>query len=147
MGNMFLGEYTHKIDDKKRLTLPKAFLKELGSKVVLTRGLDESLFLYPLKEWKNVEQSIRAMSFTNKDARDFARFMLAGAMQISVDRSGRILIPDHLKDFAGLKSKVVFAGVSSRIELWDEGKWQRYTKSIEKNADLLAEKLSEVGVL
>ncbi len=147
VGDMFLGEFTHKIDDKKRLTLPKAFLKSLGTKVVITRGLDKSLFLYPQKEWQEVVDSIKELSFTQKDARAFARFMLAGAMELSVDKSGRILIPDHLKNFAKLKGKVVVAGVSDRIEIWDEKEWKRYTKSMEENADLLAEKLGEVGVL
>ena len=147
MGNMFLGEFTHKIDDKKRLTLPKAFLKSLGKEVVITRGLDKSLFLYPKKEWEKVVEKIKELSFTQKDARAFARFMLSGAMLVSVDKSGRVLIPEHLMDFARLRSKVVLAGVSDRVEIWDEKQWRRYTKQVEEDADLLAEKLGEVGVL
>lgn len=147
VGNMLLGEYTHKIDDKKRLTLPKSFVKELGAELVLTRGLDKSLFLYPKKEWERVIEKIKEMSFTQKDARAFSRFMLAGATEISLDKSGRVLIPDHLKRFANLKSNVVLAGVSDRVEIWDEKTWKEYTKSLEENGDLLAEKLSEVGVI
>lgn len=147
MGNMFLGEFTHKMDEKKRLTLPKAFLKSLGKELVVTRGLDKSLFIYPKKEWEQVALKIKELSFTQKDARAFARFMLSGAMLVSVDKSGRILIPEHLAKFANLKSKVVLAGVSDRIEIWDEKKWRDYTKNIEDDADLLAEKLGEVGVL
>ncbi len=147
VGNMFLGEFTHKMDEKKRLTLPKAFLKSLGKELVVTRGLDKSLFIYPKKEWEAVAAKIKELSFTQKDARAFARFMLSGAMLVSVDKSGRILIPEHLAKFANLKSKVVLAGVSDRIEIWDEEKWRDYTKNIEDDADLLAEKLGEVGVL
>ncbi len=147
VGNMFLGEFTHKMDEKKRLTLPKAFLKSLGKELVVTRGLDKSLFIYPKKEWEAVAAKIKELSFTQKDARAFARFMLSGAMLVSVDKSGRILIPEHLAKFATLKSKVVLAGVSDRIEIWDEEKWRDYTKNIEDDADLLAEKLGEVGVL
>ncbi len=144
---MLLGEYTHSLDDKKRLTLPKAFLKALGKNLVLTRGLDKSLFLYPKKEWEKVLEKINELSFTQKDARAFARFMLSGAAELEVDKSGRILIPDRLKEFAGLKSKVVIVGVSDRVEIWDEKAWKSYTKAVEKDADLLAEKLGEVGVL
>ena len=147
MGNMLLGEYTHKIDDKKRLTLPKAFLKSLGSEVVITRGLDKSLFLYPKSAWLRVVERIEDLSFTQKDARAFARFMLSGATEVMVDKSGRILLPEHLKNFANLKSNVVLAGVSSRVEIWDEKIWRNYTKQLEEDGDLLAEKLGEVGVI
>ncbi len=147
VGDMFLGEFTHKIDDKKRLTLPKAFLKSLGKEVVITRGLDKSIFLYPKSEWEKVVEKIKDLSFTQKDARAFARFMLSGASLVQVDKSGRILIPEHLMSFARLKSKVTIAGVSDRIEIWDEKQWKRYTKQVEEDADLLAEKLGEVGVL
>ena len=145
--NMFLGEFTHKLDDKNRLTLPKSFLKDLGKSVVITRGLDKSLFLYPKKEWKKVVEKIKELSFTQSKARGFARFMLAGAYEIQVDKSGRILIPEHLRDFAKLKDNVVIAGVSDRIELWDERAWRKYTGEIEKDADSLAEALGELGIL
>ncbi len=138
VGYMLLGEYTHKIDDKKRLTLPKSFVKELGTELVLTRGLDKSLFLYPKEEWKKVVERIKEMSFTQKDARAFSRFMLAGATEVTIDKSGRVLIPDHLKRFANLRNNVVLAGVSDRVEIWDEKTWREYTKSLEENGDLLA---------
>ena len=147
MGNMLLGEYTHKIDEKKRLTLPKAFLKSLGSEVVITRGLDKSLFLYPKSAWQKVVERIEELSFTQKDARAFARFMLSGASEATVDKAGRILIPEHLKSFANLKSNVVLTGVSNRVEIWDEKTWRNYTRQLEEDGDLLAEKLGEVGVL
>jgi len=147
VGNMLLGEYIHKIDDKKRLTLPKVFIKELGGEVVITRGLDKSLFLYPKKEWLKVVEKIKELSFAQKDARAFSRFMLAGASEVSVDKSGRVLIPDHLKKFAALKSSVVLAGLSDRVEIWDENEWKKYTKALEENGDMLAEKLGEIGLV
>ncbi len=147
VGNMLLGEYTHSLDEKKRLTLPKAFLAALGKDLVITRGLDKSLFLYPKKEWEKVVDEIKSLSLTQKDARAFARFILAGAAEVKVDKSGRILIPEHLKSFAKLKNKVVLAGVGDRVEIWDEKEWKQHTKQIEENADYLAEKLGEIGML
>lgn len=144
---MLIGEFIHSIDDKKRLALPKKFKDELGKKVVLTRGLDNCLFLYPLKEWAHTAEKLKQLSFTQADTRGFNRFMFSGASEVEVDTAGRILVPDSLKKFANLKSKVVLAGVSDRVEIWDQKAWEQYTTRIEKQADQLAEKLGEVGVL
>ncbi len=144
---MLLGEYIHTLDEKKRIILPKKFKDELGKKLVLTRGLDKCLFLYSKKEWENVVQNLKQLSFTQADTRGFTRFMFSGATEIDLDKSGRILIPDSLKRFAGLKGKVVFAGVSDRVEVWDEARWKKYTAKVEKQGDELAEKLGEIGVL
>jgi MraZ protein len=144
---MFLGEYNHTIDDKKRLSLPKGFKKELGKSAVLTRGLDNCLFLYTKKDWEKTAEKLKELSFTQADTRGFNRFMFSGAAEVSIDSAGRILVPETLKRFAGLKSKVVLAGVSDRVEIWDEKAWAEYTRRIEKQADAMAEKLGEVGVL
>ena len=144
---MLLGEFIHTIDEKKRLALPKKFKDELGKKMVLTRGLDNCLFVYPLKEWAHTAEKLKQLSFTQADTRGFNRFMFSGASEVETDTAGRILIPDALKKFANLKSKVVIAGVSDRVEIWDEKAWATYTARIEKQADQLAEKLGEVGVL
>lgn len=144
---MLLGEFIHTIDEKKRLALPKKFKDELGKKMVLTRGLDNCLFVYPLKEWAHTAEKLKQLSFTHADTRGFNRFMFSGASEVEADGAGRILIPDSLKKFANLKSKVVIAGVSDRVEIWDEKAWVQYTARIEKQADQLAEKLGEVGVL
>jgi MraZ protein len=144
---MFIGEFTHTIDDKKRLAMPKKIVSELGKRVVMTRGLDGALFIYPLKTWGTIAKRLQELSFTSADSRGFNRFMLSGASEVEVDSLGRVLIPEYLKEFAGLKTKVVIAGVSDRVELWDEEKWSSYKATIERDADKLAEKLAQVGVL
>lgn len=146
---MLIGEYTHTQDDKKRISLPSKFRKEIGKKVVVTHGLDNCLFLYPLKEWSKISEKLGSLSMGQSDSRGFNRIMLAGAVEIDLDAIGRILLPDFLREFAGLsaKSKVVFAGVHSRVEIWDEGKWKEYKSKVLKQADQLAEKLGEIGVI
>src|SRR3989344_2509787 len=113
---MLIGEYTHSLDTKKRLSLPKKFRTELGKKVVVTRGLDNCLFMYPMQAWRKTAKRLEELSFAQADTRGFNRFMLSGAVEVNVDSVGRILVPDFLKEFAGLKSKVVFAGVNDRVE-------------------------------
>lgn len=144
---MLIGEYTHSLDPKKRLSLPAKFRSDLGKKVVVTRGLDNCLFIYPLKEWRRITEKVAALPFGSAGTRDFNRFFLSGAHEVDVDSVGRILVPDVLKDFAGLNAKVVLAGVHDRVEIWDENVWGEYKKRIEKQADALAEKLGEIGVL
>ncbi len=144
---MLIGEFRHTIDAKKRVALPAKFRKEIGKKVVITRGLDNCLFVYPIKHWETVSGKLAELPFGQADSRGFNRFMLAGAVETDVDSMGRILIPDFLKDFAGLKSKVVMAGLYSRLEIWDEKRWKDCTAQIEKQADVLAEKLGEIGMI
>lgn len=144
---MLIGEYTHTIDDKNRISLPVRFRKEVGKKVVVTHGLDNCLFLYSLKEWEKISEKLGTLGIGQADTRGFNRFMLAGAVEIDVDSIGRILIPDFLKSFAELKEKVVFTGVHNRIEVWNDKKWIDYKKKIEAQADKLAERLGEIGVL
>jgi MraZ protein len=144
---MFIGEYEHALDEKKRVMLPKAFLNGLGKKMVLTRGLDNCLFVYSLPAWKKIADRLQNLSFAQADTRGFNRFLLSGAIEVEADKAGRILIPDHHKQFAGLKRTVVFAGVSDRVEVWDASAWKTYKTHIEKQADAMAEKLGEIGVL
>ncbi|MCD5382066.1 MAG: division/cell wall cluster transcriptional repressor MraZ [Candidatus Pacebacteria bacterium] len=144
---MLIGEYTHKIDTKKRLSFPSKWRKELGKKLVITRGLDNCLFVYPLKEWQRMTEKIAQLPLGQADTRGFNRFFLSGAVEVEVDSVGRILVPDFLKDFAKLSNKVVLAGVHDRVEMWDEKRWEDYKKRIEKQADALAEKLGDVGIL
>jgi MraZ protein len=144
---MFIGEYEHSLDEKKRISLPKAFRIGLGKKLVMTRGLDNCLFVYPQKEWVKVAAKLQELSFAQADTRGFNRFILSGAVETEVDSAGRILVPDHQKEFAGLKKNVVFAGVSDRVEMWDAARWTAYKSRIEKQADALAEKLGEIGAL
>lgn len=144
---MLIGEYTHTLDPKKRIALPAKFRKELGKKVVVTRGLDNCLFVYPMKTWQKVTEKIAQLPMGQADTRGFGRFMLAGAVETDVDSIGRILVPDFLKDFAGLQTLVSVIGVHDRVELWDDKVWGGYKGRIEKQADALAEKLGEIGVL
>jgi MraZ protein len=144
---MLIGEYTHNIDAKKRLSLPSKWRKELGKKIVVTRGLDNCLFIYPIVEWNKITEKIGELPFGQADTRGFNRFFLSGAVEAEVDSVGRILVPDFLKDFAHLKSKVVLAGIHTRVEVWDEKRWNDYKRKIESQADALAEKLGQIGVL
>lgn len=143
---MFIGEYTYSIDEKKRLAIPTKFRPLLGKKAVITRGLDQCLFLFPAKEWGDLAKKLAQLPLSQADARGFARLMLTGAMEVSLDNLGRILIPDYLKTYAILKKKVVIAGVYNRVEIWDEGKWQEYKKKTETTVGDIAEKLKELGV-
>jgi MraZ protein len=144
---MLLGEYTHTLDTKNRLTLPAKFKTELGKKVVVTRGLDSSLFLYSQKEWKVITTKLSGLSMTDANSRGFSRFFLAGATEAELDKAGRILVPEHLKEFAKLGKEVVVTGVQSRVELWDAKLWRSYSKKMERDGDMMAGKLGEIGVL
>lgn len=144
---MLIGEYTHKLDEKGRVSLPSKFRKELGKKVVVTHGLDRSLFVYTLAEWKRIAEKLGNLGIGQSGARGFNRFLLAGAVEVDVDSVGRILIPDFLRTFAGLRGDIVFAGVHSRVEIWSKRLWSEYKRRIEKEADTLAEQLGEIGAL
>jgi MraZ protein len=144
---MLIGEYKHTLDPKKRLSLPSKWRKELGRELVITRGLDNCLFVYPLLEWEKITEKIGQLPLGQADTRSFNRFFLSGAVEVEVDSVGRILVPDFLKDFATLSTSVVLAGIHNRIEIWDEKKWIEYKRMIETQADALAEKLGEIGVL
>jgi len=140
---MFIGEYLHTLDPKNRISLPAKFRKDLGRTVVMTRGLDHCLFVYPKKAWTKEAEARAVHAGGTAAARGLARLFLAGAMEAEVDTAGRVLIPDHLKSFANLSSKTVIAGVASRIEIWDEDAWKAYTAAIERDADAFAEKLGD----
>lgn len=144
---MFIGEYEHTLDDKSRVSLPRQFRTGLGRKVVMTRGLDNCLFVYSRSSWEKVAAKLQELSFAQADTRGFNRFILSGAAEVEVDSAGRVLIPEHQRVFAGLSKNCVFAGVSDRVEVWDAKRWSEYKAAIEKKADALAEKLGEVGAL
>ncbi len=121
---MLIGEYLHTLDSKKRLSLPAKFRKEVGRKVVITRGLDSCLFMYPQKAWEKIAAKLATLPVGQADTRGMSRFILSGAIEAEVDGAGRILLPEYLKEFAGLKSRVVLAGVSDRVEIWNEKTWR-----------------------
>ena len=140
---MFIGEYTYSIDIKKRLAIPSKFRELLGKKAVITKGLDNCLFIYPSREWEILAQKLSQLPLSQADARGFARLMLTGAMEVILDNLGRILVPDFLKGYAQLKKKVVIAGVYNRIEIWDAKLWQEYKQKTEKEVGDIAERLRE----
>ena len=115
---MFMGEYNHTIDAKGRLIIPSKFREILGDVFVVTKGLDGCLFVYDNEEWKRFEEKLRALPITNKEARQFVRFFLAGAAEVEVDKQGRILLPNVLREFAQINKDVALLGVGSRIEIW-----------------------------
>lgn len=143
---MFIGEYIHTIDSKKRLAIPSKFRETLKKKGVITKGLENCLVLYPAKEWEILAEKLAALPTSRIDARGFVRMMLAGAMKVSLDNLGRILIPDYLKKYAGLKKKVAIVGLFNRIEIWDEERWQKYREKTEKEVEPIAERLKELGI-
>ena len=124
---MFMGEYNHTIDAKGRLIIPAKFREPLGEEFVLTRGLDGCLYIYPMDEWEAFEEKLRALPLTNKDARAFSRFFVAGATTCELDKQGRILVPQTLREFAGLEKDVILAGNLSRVEVWSKEKWSEPT--------------------
>jgi len=143
---MFIGEYKYTIDSKKRLALPAKFRKELGKTVIVTRGLENCLVVYPLKEWKVMAEKLSRLPSSKLDARGFARIMLAGACDVKIDKLGRILVPDYLKEYASLKRNVVLLGLSNRIEIWDGNKWQKYRGRTEDEIGNIAERLEQLGI-
>jgi MraZ protein len=143
---MFIGEYSHSIDPKKRLAVPSKFRSELKNKVVVTRGLDKCLFIYPVKVWTELANKLGTMPVGESNTRSFVRLMLAGAVDVEVDGQGRILVPDYLKKYAGLAKNVIIAGLYNRLEIWDEKKWNEYKGKAEKNTDEIAEQLGKLGV-
>ncbi len=142
---MFIGEYTHSIDAKKRLSLPSKVRSELGARVVVTRGLDQCLFVYPVKTWEVLAEKLGSMPIGEAGTRSFVRLMLAGAVDTEVDSQGRVLIPDYLKEYAGLSKEVIVAGLWNRLEVWDESKWKEYKVEAEGNSERIAEELGKMG--
>lgn len=143
---MLIGEFTHTLDIKKRLAIPARFRKELGEKAILTRGLNNSLFLYSQEKWQKLTEKLSQLPVGQADTRSFLRLMFAGAVEVELDQLGRILIPDYLKSYADLKQRVTIVGVYDRLEIWGEDRWEHYKAEVEKNTDMIAEKLGELGL-
>ncbi len=143
---MFIGEYNHTIDDKGRLAIPVKFRLDLAKGAVVTRGLDSSLFLFPKEEWDKLAEKLANLPLGQSNSRAFARLMLAGAMEVDIDKQGRIILPEYLRQYAGMQKAVVVAGLYNRLELWDSEKWEAYKKATEAEVGNIAEKLGELGV-
>lgn len=143
---MFMGEYSHTIDAKGRIIVPAKFRESLGDNFVVTKGLDNCLFVYTSEEdWRKFEEKLRTLPLTNKDARKFTRFFLAGAAEMEIDKQGRILIPSVLREFAALEKDVVLVGVGSRIEIWDKASWNESISIYDDDMEEVAENMESLG--
>ena len=142
---MFIGEYGHAIDAKNRIILPSKFREDLGDSCIMTKGLDGCLYVYPRDEWAILEEKLKSLPLTSKDARAFVRFFFSGANEITCDKQGRTLIPQNLMQYPGIVKEVVSIGVSNRIEIWSKEKWNDYTES-DINMDEIGEKMSQLGI-
>jgi MraZ protein len=143
---LFYGEYQHSVDAKGRVIVPAKFRDGLGEKFIVTKGLDNCLFAYSPEEWSNLETKLKSLPFTDKDVRAFVRFFFAGATECEVDKQGRILLPQNLREYAGLEKDVYVIGVSTRVEIWDKAKWENYSGDENMSPDNIAEKMAMLGI-
>lgn len=143
---MFIGEYQHSVDEKGRLAVPVKFRDDLAKGAVVTRGLDNCLFLYTEEEWGKLATKLASLSITQAGSRAFSRLMLSGAMDVRVDKQGRIILPDYLRKYAGINKKVIVAGLYNRLEIWDEKGWNQYKVATEKDSNNIAEELGNLDV-
>ena len=146
VNQMLLGEYRHNVDVKGRVSVPSKFRGDLGQSFVVTKGLDNCLFMYSKNEWETFEKKLKQLPLTNQDARSFMRFFFAGATECEVDKQGRINIPQNLRDYANIKKDVVIVGVATRAEVWDLDNWNQYTTSDSLDVSKIASQMSELGI-
>lgn len=144
--HMMIGEYSHSIDDKGRMAIPVKFRRELSKGAVVTRGLDNCLFIYTKSEWAKVAEKYANLPIAQANSRAFSRLMLAGAMDVELDAQGRMMLPEYLRKFAQVKKNVVIAGLYSRLEIWDEEVWNKYKSQTEAESGAIAERMAELGV-
>jgi MraZ protein len=142
---MFIGEFSHNLDDKNRLMIPVKFRASLAGGLVITRGLDGCLWLYPKSEFESLAIEISKLPITQINSRNFSRLMLSGAMDLEMDKIGRVVIPGYLKDYSVISDRVVMAGVYNRIEIWPAEKWQSFKGEMESNSSEIAENLADIG--
>lgn len=138
---MFMGEYQHSVDEKGRMIIPAKFREDLGSTFVVTRGLDNCLFVYPMQEWTVLEGKLKSLPLMKSDARAFTRFFFSGATECELDKQGRVNLPNTLVDYAKLKKECVVLGVSNRVEIWSKDIWENYFQQSEESFNEIAEKL------
>lgn len=143
---MFMGEFQHNIDVKGRIIVPAKFREGLGESFVVTRGLDTCLFVYPMSEWRILEDKLKKLPLTKKDARAFTRFFFSGAVECEIDKQGRINIPQPLRKYATLDKECVVIGVSNRIEFWSSEKWEDYFNDSEESFAEIAENLLDFDI-
>ena len=143
---MFIGEYQHNLDTKGRITMPSKFREELGNTFYITKGMDGCLFVFPEDEWIEMDKKIKALRLSRKDARGIARLFYAGAIDVSLDKMGRVLLPGNLRQYASLEKEAIIIGVSSRVEIWDKDRWQSYNNDDDFNYDMLTESMADLDI-
>ena len=143
---MFIGEYEHSVDAKGRVIMPAKLREDVGENFIVTKGLDGCLFGFSKAEWANFEEKLKSLPLTNKNARDFVRFFLSGAIECEIDKQGRFLIASNLREYAAMEKEVVIIGVGTRIEFWDKAKWKEYNSSENISADNIAENMTMLGI-
>ncbi len=143
---MLIGQYEHSLDAKGRLIMPAKLREDMGEKFIITKGLDGCLFGFSQQEWENFETKLKTLPLTNKNARDFVRFFLSGAMECEIDKQGRFLISSNLRKVATLEKEVVIIGVGTRIEIWNKNKWEEYNSEENISADSIAENMTMLGI-
>ena len=143
---MFIGEHQHSLDEKGRIIIPSKFRADLGVEFVMTKGLDNCLFVYPKDEWHILEENLKTLPLTNKDARAFVRFFFSGASESTLDKQGRVLIPANLRDHSKLDKEAVIIGVSTRIEIWSKDQWENYIDEDNLSYETIAEAMAELGI-
>jgi MraZ protein len=143
---VFIGEFTHSTDDKGRVAIPVKFRGQLADGAVVTRGLDNCLFVYPKVEWEKMAEKLSTLPLTQSNARAFSRLMLAGAMDVDLDKQGRVVLPAYLRQYANVSGNVVVAGLFNRIEIWNESSWREYQENTEKQSNEIAEQLADLGI-
>jgi MraZ protein len=143
---MFLGEFSHTIDDKGRLTIPAKFRDELESGVVITRGLDGCLWAFGRSEWEALAEKISKLPTTNEAARNFSRFMFSSAFDSIPDRQGRILLPQNLREYAGIQNETVIIGVMNKLEIWHPAKWTEVVTTVEQDTEAIVAQLQDLGI-
>lgn len=141
-----MGEFHHALDPKGRIFVPAKFRETLGDRCVVTRGLDQCLFVYTTDEWSAMEEKLRKLPMTQSDARAFVRFFFSGAVDVELDKQGRIMLPGNLREYAGLTKEAVVVGVSSRFEIWSKDVWERYMESAAQSFEAIAEKIVDLGI-
>ncbi len=143
---MFIGEYEHSVDAKGRVIMPAKLREDIGEKFIVTKGLDGCLFAYSETEWNNFEEKLKTLPLTNKNARDFVRFFLSGAVECEIDKQGRFLIPNNLRQYAVLEKEIIIIGVGTRIEIWNKEEWKKYSSDENISADEIAENMTMLGI-
>ncbi|MBW4828913.1 MAG: division/cell wall cluster transcriptional repressor MraZ [Clostridiaceae bacterium] len=143
---MFIGEYQHNVDNKGRLIIPSKLREGLGENFIMTKGLDNCLFVYPKPEWHILEEKLKSLPLTSRDARAFVRFFFSGATECELDKQGRILIPANLRNHSKLEREAVIIGVGTRVEIWSKEEWDIYNEDDSLSYENIAEKMAELGI-